>query len=60
MQTPLKIVSPCIYVGDFKDGYRTGQGTYTPPDGSQDIGMYIDNDYILIACTTCIASLIAR
>ncbi|MDP6712609.1 MAG: hypothetical protein QGG38_07990 [Nitrospinaceae bacterium] len=34
------------YVGEFKDGARHGQGTFTFTDGSKDIGEFKDDEFI--------------
>ena len=38
------------YVGEFKDGYYHGQGTYTYADGEQQDGYYLNDKYIPSTC----------
>ena len=33
------------YVGEFKDGKRDGQGTYSVPDGGETIGEFKENPW---------------
>ena len=35
-----------VYVGEFRDGQRNGQGTYTFADGTVSSGIWRDNELI--------------
>ena len=34
------------YVGEFKDGKRHGQGTFTLADGSKEVGKFKDGNFV--------------
>ena len=38
------------YVGEYKDGKRHGQGTFTFVDGTRDAGFYMNDEYVPDMC----------
>ena len=34
------------YVGEFRDGKRHGQGTFTLADGSKEVGKFKDGNFV--------------
>ncbi len=39
----MRFIDGTTYVGEYKDGMRTGQGTYTLPNGTKYVGEFKDN-----------------